>query len=176
MDTLSIFDRLTISDKVRIRLAALNDCSPQTARCQFMRCCSSANWAMRLAAARPFAGLSELEYCSDRVWASCSCADWLEAFAGHPRIGESGGGWSTQEQSGAAPASLEIREAFARTSREYERKFGYIFIICAAGKSLPEMLVSLEKRLGNSAEKELCLAAEEQRRITRLRLGKLVSE
>jgi OHCU decarboxylase len=177
METLSVFDGLTSAARIRIRLAALNDCSPETAYFQFRRCCGSSAWAGQMADARPFAGLPELEERADRVWASCSSSDWLEAFAAHPRIGEqSGSVWSRQEQSGTSGALLQIREAFTRASREYERKFGFLFIICATGKSLPEMLSELEKRLTNGADRELYVAAEEQLRITRLRLRKLVSE
>jgi 2-oxo-4-hydroxy-4-carboxy-5-ureidoimidazoline decarboxylase len=127
--------------------------------------------------ARPFANFIELEACADRAWASCSRNDWLEAFAAHPRIGEtSGNRWSRQEQSGVAVAASAVLEALAGANRAYEANFGYIFIVCATGKSANEMLVLLEQRLCNSAEMEIKNAAEQQRLILRLRLRKLLGE
>src|SRR4030095_7703042 len=108
-------------------------------------------------------------------------ADWREAFAAHPRIGDraeapgprSGAeaGWSADEQAGRTDDS---RARLARLNREYEQRFGHIFIICATGRTGDEMLGALERRMGNNPENELQEAAEEQRRIARLRLGKLL--
>jgi OHCU decarboxylase len=168
---------LTETDRVAIRLAALNDCAPEVARAQFKRCCSSSLWNHLMEEARPFAGITELEACADRAWASCSQDDWLEAFAAHPRIGEtSGKRWSQQEQSSVAVAPSEVLDALAKANRAYEEKFGYTFIVCATGKSADEMLVLLEQRLRNPAEIEIKNAGEQQRLILRLRLRKLLSE
>jgi OHCU decarboxylase len=118
-------------------------------------------------------------------------SDVLEAFAAHPKIGAGGPGraeaagaagrdgapqWSAQEQSGARDAADDVREQLAAGNRAYEARFGYIFIICATGRSAAEMLASLERRLRNKPAEELRIAAEEQRMITRLRLTKLLDE
>jgi len=110
---------------------------------------------------------------ADTIWAGLTPSDYLEAFAAHPRIGErAGSAWSAQEQAGVADTE---RSRFLELNRAYEARFGYIFIICAAGRSGAEMLSELQRRLRHGPVEELAIAAEEQRRITRLRLEKLVS-
>jgi OHCU decarboxylase len=132
-------------------------------------------WAGTMTAARPFASIEGMTATADAIWASLSAADWLDAFRAHPRIGERGGGrWSAEEQAEASSAAPAVRERLAAANREYEARFGYIFIVCAAGKRADEILSVLELRLTNAADAELLLAAEEQRRITRLRLAKLL--
>lgn len=168
---------LTETDRIEIRLAALNDCAPEVARAQFKRCCSSSHWIHLMEQARPFAGIAELEAWADRAWVSCSQDDWLEAFAAHPRIGEtSGNRWSRQDQASVALAAAEVLDALAKANRAYEAKFGYTFIVCATGKSAAEMLDLLEQRLHNPVEMEIKNAAEHQHLILRLRLRKLLSE
>src|SRR4029079_9101865 len=98
-----------------------------------------------------------------------------EAFAAHPRIGEKGGRWSQQEQAGARGADAEILADLAEANRLYESRFEHIFIVCATGKSAEEMLGLLRARLDNNPETELRVAAEEQRKITSLRLEKLLA-
>jgi OHCU decarboxylase len=128
-----------------------------------------------MTAARPFASSERMAAAADVVWASLSAADWLEAFRSHPRIGEAGGGrWSSEEQAQVSSGTLAVRERLAAANREYERRFGYIFIVCADGKRADEILTMLEDRLANAPDAELFLAAEEQRRITRLRLARLL--
>jgi 2-oxo-4-hydroxy-4-carboxy-5-ureidoimidazoline decarboxylase len=168
---------LTETDRIEIRLAALNDCAPEVARAQFKRCCTSSHWIHLMEQARPFAGIAELEAWADRAWASCSQNDWLEAIAAHPRIGESSGNrWSRQEQASVDLAASEVLDALAKANRSYEGKFGYTFIVCATGKSAVEILGLLEQRLHNPAEMEIKNAAEQQRLILLLRLRKLLSE
>ena len=177
MTSTGLSSLLTEADRIEIRIAALNDCAPEVARAQFKRCCTSSRWMHLMEQARPFAGIAELEAWAERAWASCSRDDWLEAFAAHPRIGESSGNrWSRQEQSGVAVAASEVLDALARANRAYEGKFGYTFIVCATGKSAGEMLVLLEQRLHNPPDMEIKNAAEQQRLILRLRLRKLLSE
>lgn len=177
MSTPGLHPLLTEMDRIEIRLAALNDCAPETARSQLRRCCGSSKWVDRMELARPFSGMDELEKCADRVWASCSHEDWLEAFAAHPRIGDQSGNlWSKQEQSGVSAAASLVLTELAETNRVYEKKFGHTFIVCATGKSAAEMLQLLKQRLQNPAEEELKIAAEQQRLITRLRLRKLLAE
>jgi 2-oxo-4-hydroxy-4-carboxy-5-ureidoimidazoline decarboxylase len=159
-----------------VRLTALNTLPPGDAAAEFMRCCGSTRWAQTMAAARPFASIEALEAAADRVWRSLERADWLEAFAAHPRIGERATSpWSAEEQAGASAAAAEISGALTRGNRHYEERFGYIFLVCATGKSAREMLDILTSRLRNSPDDELHVAAEEQRRITALRLRKLVT-
>src|SRR5207244_5560051 len=101
--------------------------------------------------------------------------DWLEAFRAHPRIGEKAASeWSQQEQALVEKASPPQLSALRNANRSYESRFGYIFIVCATGKSTEEMLALIHERLQNDDDKELRIAAEEQRRITQLRLEKLV--
>lgn len=164
-------------------LARLNSLPPAEARAELLKCCGSSRWAEGVAARRPFRSVEELEEAADRVWRELSADDWLEAFRAHPKIGErqaaaevSGQAreWSEGEQAGAAGAAAETRAALAEGNRAYEERFGFIFIVCAAGKTAEEMLALLRARLGHDREAELRVAAEEQRRITRLRLRKLL--
>ncbi|HMF98104.1 MAG TPA: 2-oxo-4-hydroxy-4-carboxy-5-ureidoimidazoline decarboxylase [Vicinamibacterales bacterium] len=172
-----------------MHLDDLNALDADAAARELLRCCGSTRWADRLAAARPFRDFPTLADSADRIWWQLERADWLEAFAAHPRIGAGGAGgaggaeraggagperWSAQEQSGVAGVSRDVAERLATANSEYASRFGYIFIICATGKSAAEMLDALEGRLAHSPEQELGFAAEEQRKITRLRLSKLL--
>jgi OHCU decarboxylase len=134
---------------------------------------------------RPFDSVAELIACAENIWLSLAPHDWLEAFRSHPKIGEKKAAeqtsaaaqkWSEQEQSGASNAGQETMQAFAELNREYEKKFGYIFIVCATGKSLEEMLSILRERLGNNPDEELRIAATEQAKITELRINKLLNQ
>ena len=135
-------------------------------------------------AARPFASAEALHAASDRVDASLERADWLEAFTHHPKIGDISSlrakfantkGWASGEQSGTASASEETLVGLADGNRDYEDRYGYIFIVCATGKSADEMLGLLRARLGNDPAQELRIAAAEQAKITRIRLEKLLA-
>lgn len=143
---------------------------------ELRHCCSSQQWAELMAAARPFASWESLIETADRVWLSVSPDEWLHAFHAHPRIGErkAGARWTAQEQSGTRTASDETRDALTEGNRAYEEKFGFIYLVCATGRSADEMLANLRERIGNDRETELRAAAEEQRKITALRLEKLV--
>jgi OHCU decarboxylase len=141
----------------------------------FLRCCGSRRWADLMAWARPFATRDALHRAADRIWWSLDPHDWREAFAAHPRIGErSGTRWSLQEQSGAHSAPEATRAELEAVNAAYEARFGYIFIVCATGKTGDEMLAIAAERLRNDADTELRVAATEQAAITRLRLEKLV--
>lgn len=177
MSTPAIDTLFTEADRIQTRLAALNDCAPEAARLQFMRCCGSSSWAARMATHRPFSSLEELQEIADREWRACSHEDYLEAFAAHPRIGErSRSRWSEQEQSGVSGVSFQVQTELTKSNAAYEARFGYIFIICATGKSASEILRLLKARLANDPGVELQNAAEEQRLITRVRLRKLLGE
>jgi OHCU decarboxylase len=145
-------------------------------------CCGSHAWVHGMLARRPFGTLSRVLDAADDVWWSLDGDAWREAFDHHPRIGErfaaatqSGAAraWSADEQRGASGAAADTREALAQGNREYERRFGHIYLVCATGKSAEQMLAILESRLSNDPATELRVAAGEQAKITRLRLEKV---
>ncbi len=160
--------------------AQLNALDPVTARQALLRCCGSTRWADQMIASRPFPNVDAMIAAADAVWSSLDRTDWLEAFAAHPQIGaapaggETAAGWAADEQAGAAAGSAGVRERLAAKNREYLARFGYIFIVCATGKSAEAMLRILEHRLPNDPGAELREAVEQQRQITRLRLAKLL--
>jgi len=158
--------------------------SANEAQAEFLKCCGSTKWAQEMTAARPFATEQELFTRADDISASLEDEDWLEAFRAHPKIGEKKAAtvqsqqeqkWSAQEQSGVAEASAGTISQLAERNREYEDRFGFIFIVCASGKSPDEMLAILSGRIDNEPRTELRIASEEQRKITRLRLEKLLN-
>ena len=164
-------------------LDRLNSLTPADAQAEFLKCCGSKRWAKRMSEARPFADSEEVSSRADAIWAALGEQDWLEAFRAHPKIGErkaatiqsqDAANWSAQEQSDAQQAGAEIKKAIAEGNKLYETRFGFIFIICASGKSAEEILESLNQRLANDAGAEMRIAAEEQRKITQLRLKKLL--
>ena len=135
------------------------------------RCCGAARWVDAMLARRPFGSQIALVESADSIWRSLSEADWLEAFRHHPKIGDrSADGLAKREQSGVASAPAAIVHQLAETNRAYEARFGFIFIICATGKSAESMLEALRDRLRNDAQTEIRIAAEEQLKITHLRL------
>ena len=163
-------------------LERLNSLPSNEAESELRKCCGSKTWARQVSEARPFLSLDQLIEGSDRIWKALEPQDWLEAFRSHPKIGEQKAAqgtaaearaWSAQEQAGTRAAAPETMQALAAGNREYEHKFGFIFIVCATGKSSEEMLASLRRRIENDREMELRVAAEEQRKITQLRLEKL---
>jgi OHCU decarboxylase len=144
-------------------------------------CCGSKAWARGMVARRPLGDEAALVAASNETWRSLSQSDWMEAFQSHPRIGESRSSeappaqsveWSAQEQRKVAASEATVKIALAEANREYERRFNRIFIVCATGKSAPEILEIIRRRLNNDAETELCEAAEQQRQITEIRLRK----
>jgi OHCU decarboxylase len=138
-----------------------------------------------MVALRPFGNEAALLRAADAAWNGLGPEDWLEAFRAHPRIGEQRSeaprtererGWSEGEQAGAGAADDGVRAELAEGNRVYEARFGHIFIVCASGMTGEEMLATLRARLENPPDVELRVAAEEQRKITRLRLQKLLEE
>ncbi|HEY6138288.1 MAG TPA: allantoicase [Thermoanaerobaculia bacterium] len=137
--------------------------------------CASTEWVRKMAAARPFASWDALLGAADDAWWSSDAAQWREAFAAHPRIGaKKASGWSAEEQSRAASASAETLLALESINRQYEERFDHTYIVCATGRSAEEMLALAQARMANDAETELRIAGEEQLKITRLRLMRLV--
>jgi 2-oxo-4-hydroxy-4-carboxy-5-ureidoimidazoline decarboxylase len=164
-----------------VDLAEFNALPVARAEEVLLDCCGSARWASRMAARRPFASMNDLCDAADSAWLNLQPADWLEAFGRHPQIGEkaatgseSSRRWAEGEQTGARAASQNVKERLGQGNRAYCDKFGYIFIVCASGKSAEEMLALLEQRLQNDPAQELQIAAEQQQLITRLRLEKLL--
>ncbi len=165
-------------------IGKLNRLSMDEARAALLSCCGSTRWASEVAALRPFWDVGQLLNIGGRVWRELPREDWLEAFRAHPKIGEKGAEretgaeaqrWAEGEQSRAREASDETLDALAQANREYEGRFGFIFIVCATGKSAEEVLALLRGRIDNDAETELRVAAGEQWRITELRLRKFLN-
>ena len=134
-----------------------------------------------MAAGRPFHDNLSLITASDQIWNRLPPQDWIEALSKHPRIGErrapqaasaQSAAWSAQEQHGVTGAGEGIQSALAEANREYEQRFGRVFIVCATGKSASEMLEILRNRLRNDDATELRVAVEEQRKIMNIRLQK----
>ncbi len=160
---------------LRSPLFDLNHAPVPSAEANLLRCCGSRRWAREMMERRPFASFGHLSQTAEEVAGRLLPEDWLEAFAAHPRIGDrQGSQWSRQEQSGVRDAAVSLGAELADMNEQYWQRFGFIFIICATGKSAPEMLGALKQRLNNSREAELGEAADQQRLITQIRLRKLL--
>ena len=167
-------------------LARLNGLAPADAERELLDCCGARRWTRRMAASRPFASATEAAAAAERAFDELEAGDWLEAFAAHPRIGGAaadggqsarGERWSEREQAAARRSGSEngeLRTALAAGNERYERRFGYTYVVCASGRTAPEMLVLLEERLAHDPAFELGVAAAEQRRITQLRLERML--
>jgi 2-oxo-4-hydroxy-4-carboxy-5-ureidoimidazoline decarboxylase len=160
-------------------LEAWNRIEQADATQMILPCNGSVAWSIGMVNARAFETPEEMFAASDKVWLGLTASDWQQAFDSHPRIGEHKAKpateqslkWSAGEQS-AAGIDVATQDKLAAANREYEQKFGRIFIVCASGKSAAEMLAILQTRLANDAATELKEAAEQQRQITQLRLRK----
>jgi OHCU decarboxylase len=166
-------------------LERLNDMPDEEAEEALLTCCGATIWVRQMNRLRPFVTEGELLEAGDRVWWSLNPEDWLEAFRAHPRIGERtaqaeqserAAAWSAHEQAGATQAGADVAARIAEGNRAYEDRFGYIYIVSAAGKTGDELVAILRERLANDPETELRVAAGEQAKITRLRLEKLLHE
>jgi 2-oxo-4-hydroxy-4-carboxy-5-ureidoimidazoline decarboxylase len=158
----------------------LDDAAANDARDVLRACCGSSRWVERMLGHRPFGSQSALCSTAREEWFALDANDWREAFSNHPNIGDRESlarrfptthRFSEREQAGAAGASNDVLDALADGNRMYEEKFGYIFIVCATGRSAEEMLSMLRERLNNDPQQEILIAAEEQARITELRLS-----
>lgn len=166
-------------------LARWNSVPAEDAVREILPCCGSRAWAGDMASRRPFSDVTTLLAASDETWSNLSAEDWMEAFRSHARIGESratqpapaqSATWSAQEQQKVAVAGDAVKTELAQANQEYEQRFRHIFIVCATGKSAPEILEILRHRLRNDGPTELREAAEQQRQITRIRLTKWLLE
>lgn len=164
-------------------LRYLNSLQPQDTESEFLKCCGSKNWARAMSAHIPFRHLTDLLETGRSLWFGLSVEDWLEAFSSHPKIGEQKAAapaskaslsWSSKEQAGVSEATAATKDLLAELNRRYEEKFGFIYIVCATGKSSEELLAILQERLEHDSETELQIAAREQAQITGLRLNKLL--
>ncbi len=156
-------------------LEALNTLDKQALTEALRHCCGSTAWVDKMLAIFPVPNKPYLLDLAAKVWQACSEADWLEAFSHHPRIGASTtNATAAAEQAGTSTATLETRQALAEGNRSYEEKFGYIYIVCATGKTATELLQLLQGRLNNTPEKEIAVAMGEQQKITHIRLEKLL--
>ena len=152
---------------------------------ELFKCCGSTTWAKQLASKKPFDSKVSLLHNSDWIWQSCTVRDGLEAFTHHPKIGDlkslekkfaSTKDWAGGEQAGVNVATQNTLIALADGNEAYYKKFGYIFIVCATGKTAEQMLALLNARLGNTPETEIKIAMGEQNKITHIRLEKLINE
>ncbi|PJJ54882.1 2-oxo-4-hydroxy-4-carboxy-5-ureidoimidazoline decarboxylase [Hymenobacter chitinivorans] len=165
-------------------LSELNSLPAPTRAEALAKCCGATAWVAQLNAAFPVADAAALFAQAHDIWYRLSEADWREAFTHHPKIGDvnslkekfaSTSQWAEGEQGAVKQASQDTLEALAAGNETYERKFGYIFIVCATGKSADEMLALLQARLPNPPEAEIHIAMAEQDKITRIRLEKLLA-
>jgi len=163
-------------------IADFNHLSDDEKYQELFKCCGSTSWANLMLTVFPVDSITDVLIAADEKWAQCEQEDYLEAFTHHPKIGDKNllrekfattAAWASNEQSGVNTATDDVIDALAKGNADYEAKFGYIFIICATGKSAIEMLDLLELRLPNDPEKEIEIAAAEQAKITRIRLEKL---
>jgi len=166
------------------RLTHLNELPAPAARDELLACCSARPWAERMAAGRPYWSARDAIRQSAMIVASMTATDLAEALAGHPRIGErteAGHGplrsaaWSAQEQSGVTDADAETAGALAESNLEYERRFGHIYLVCASGRTGPQLLSLLRSRLRNDAPAEWQVVRSELQKINELRLRKLLA-
>ncbi len=167
-----------------MKLTELNDLSREQRKKELAKCCGSSTWIENMTTCFPFADKESLLKKADDVWNILSESDWLEAFTHHPKIGDiislkkkfaSTANLAANEQASVQQASQQTLQTLAKGNIDYEEKFGYIFIVCATGKSAEEMLNLLQSRLPNEPEDEIKIAAAEQAKITKLRLEKLLS-
>lgn len=153
----------------------------EEAAAEVLSCCGSPAWARKLTAMRPFANEKSLFAAADECWQRLPPSDWLQAFRSHPRIGEqhaqnkttaTSAAWSKSEQSQMKDADAAILMRMREGHREYEERFGRIFIVCASGRQPAELLRNLEQRLKNDPAQELLESAAQQQQIMQLRLRK----
>ena len=166
-----------------MNLSELNQLTKDQAQQEFYKCCACRRLCQELSEARPFVNEKDLLSKADSLWKSYSKSEFLEAFRGHSKIGDLDSlkkkyantrQWSQQEQSGMEAVDEQTLMELMNLNDDYENRFGFIFIVCATGKSAPDMLSILKSRLDNSADQELQIAANEQAKITKIRLEKLL--
>lgn len=166
-----------------MKLDIINNATPEEAFEIFSKCCGSVNWVNKLISSRPFDSEQEVLDKAEELWYALNDTDWKEAFEHHPKIGDLNSlkekysgtrSMAGNEQSGMDKAAESVLSEMSELNREYENKFGYIFIVCATGKSAVEMLTLLKERIQNSPGDEIRIAMEEQNKITKIRIEKIL--
>lgn len=182
---LNEFKVLKVINFMSISLKQFNSLPINEAVSILATCCTAQNWAQALAAKRPFDSLTSLMDASDNIWHTMHESDFLQAFEGHPQIGDvstlskkykNTAASAASEQSAVNDADLETLQNLATANQAYLQKFGFIFIIFASGKTAKQMLDLINKRIHNSRQHELVTAANEQNKITRHRLQAMINE
>jgi len=167
-----------------MNLAELNTLSHEESEECFRGCCGTAWWAQQMSACRPFENTPQLHDTADAIFDEMAEGHWLEAFAAHPKIGDADSlrmkfvgnkQWSAREQAGVDAADEQTLAELAQGNADYEARFGYIFIVCASGLSADDMLGILQSRLRHDPAVEAGVSANEQRKITHLRIDKLLA-
>lgn len=169
----------------------LNRLPEEEAMTAFRQCCGASHWVERMVFARPFEDMGEVLETSDNVWEECDVDDYEEAFSFYPRIGDPDGSagmqgagsglgdlarkWAALELKGVEAAVPHMLDQLARANTEYEEKFGYVFVVCAPGRSAEEIIAAMAGRMRNDPKEEIYTAAGEMNKITRLRLKKLLA-
>lgn len=168
-----------------LTLSEFNKLAEKEAKERLILCCGSSEWASKVLKFRPYATFKSLSIQSENIWNHLPESEWLAAFKHHPKIGDidslrkkfaSTQNWTTKEQGSIAQASEETLRALAKGNDAYEKKHGFIFIVCATGKRADEMLHILQSRIDNETTIEIKNAAIEQAKITQLRLEKMIHE
>ncbi len=168
---------------ISLKLSEFNGLDEAKAIRAMLECCTAENWARLTVSHRPYQDLQALLHSATANWQEMQKADWLQAFDGHPKIGDptslkkkyqSTHQIASEEQSGVHSAPDQVIADLALANQTYLERFGFIFIICATGKTAEEMLTSVRERMDNTIDQELCIAATEQHKITLIRLQKLI--
>jgi len=170
---------------MKMILENLNQLPAAEAKHTFMQCCTSSTWVKKMVEARPFSSALAIKKAANNAWQGLSEQDYFEAFEGHPKIGDVSSlrakyantkELAGNEQGLVKEANDDVLEVLSQGNSDYEEKFGFIFIVCATGKSAKQMSDLLQARLPNNKTQELVNAAEEQRKIFQLRIDKALAE
>jgi allantoicase len=174
---LRLLGRVTEAGRRMLGLRWLNALVPALAERELATCLGAPAWARAVAAERPFADEAALAAAAERAMEALDDPSWDAAFGAHAKIGQpkdDARGWSSAEQRGVAGADAGTRDALREATRAYEERFGGMFLTCATGKDATTLLSEIRLRMQNDAATERRIAIEEQKKITRLRLEKLL--
>ncbi|HEX4062143.1 MAG TPA: 2-oxo-4-hydroxy-4-carboxy-5-ureidoimidazoline decarboxylase [Streptosporangiaceae bacterium] len=166
---------MTPPGSTSLLLTVFNTAAAGDAARDVTRCCAARPFTETIVAGRPYQDFDALDAAIDTGFAGLVWLDVVEALNDHPRIGDqSASGWSRAEQAGAAAAPADVTAAIADGNRAYEDAFGHVFLICATGLSGEQVLAALRYRLGNDPAEEHRIVTDELRKITKLRMRKLL--
>ena len=155
-----------------MNVAEFDELPAADAERELLSVCRAPRWAREVTAGRPHRTVDALQAAAA---AALTDADLEEAMAGHPRIGDrAAGGQSRREQSAVATAEADVLTALADGNREYEERFGHVYLVCASGRSADDLLATLRSRLHNDPATERTVALRELAAINRLRIERLV--